>query len=93
MNTNNALPAVAPPLTPEMAIDFMDKSRNALTIPYSLTNHPWTSNPAVATEDAVFYAVNPYWQVSSLPLLTLTHTVHTDTTRTIASSTAGPASN
>ena len=35
----------------------------AITLPYSLTNHPWTQNPAVATEDAVFYAVNPYWQI------------------------------
>lgn len=34
-----------------------------MTIPYSLTNLPWSQNPAVATADAIFYAVNPYWQL------------------------------
>lgn len=63
VDTNNELPAVAPPLTPEMAVDFTDKAQNALTVSFSLTNHPWTFNPAVATEDAVIYATNPYWQV------------------------------
>jgi hypothetical protein len=37
--------------------------QDAITIPYSFTNNAWAQNPAVATEDAIFYAVNPYWQI------------------------------
>lgn len=65
VNTNNRIPAVAPPETPSMMEKIMmgGGQRNAITIPYSLTNHPWASNPAVGTEDSIFYAVNPYWQL------------------------------
>ena len=63
VNTNNRLPALPPPTTVSMMEKVVRASRDAITIPYSLTNHPWTSNPAVGTEDAVFYSVNPYWQL------------------------------
>ena len=39
------------------------RTTDKLRIPYSLTNSPWTHNPAAASEDAIFYAVNPYWQL------------------------------
>lgn len=76
VNTNVALPALAPPLTPAMMEDVIHRSTtlgSAITVPYSLTNHPWTQNPAVATEEAIFYAVNPYWQVPYCPQLPQTH--------------------
>lgn len=64
VNTNNALPARAPPTTPKMMENLVNRgAQDEVTIPYSLTNAPWTQNPAVSTEAAVFYAVNPYWQV------------------------------
>lgn len=64
VNTNNQLPALAPPTTPSMLEDVVAKGSNdKITLPYSLTNHPWTQNPAAATEDAIFFAVNPYWQI------------------------------
>lgn len=34
-----------------------------ITIPYGFTTLPWTQNPSAASQDAIFYAVNPYWQV------------------------------
>lgn len=46
-----------------MMDDFLAKAQNAVTIPYSFTDLPWAQNPAVATDAAVFYAVNPYWQI------------------------------
>lgn len=58
-----ALPAVAPPETVAMSERVASRTSSTVSIPYSLTNSPWTQNPAVATEDAVFYAVNPYWQL------------------------------
>lgn len=63
VNTNNALPAFAPPMTVEMMAETVQRSHDAVMVPYSLTNSPWTQNPAVATEDAIFYSVNPYWQI------------------------------
>lgn len=46
-----------------MMESFLTKAQNAITIPYSLANHPWAQNPAVATDAAIFYAVNPYWKI------------------------------
>lgn len=46
-----------------MMANFLVKAQSKITIPYSLANLPWTQNPAVATDAAIFYAVNPYWQV------------------------------
>jgi hypothetical protein len=46
-----------------MLQDITENYQDAITIPYSFTDHPWAQNPAVATEDAIFYAVNPYWQI------------------------------
>ena len=63
VNTNNRLPAVPPPEVPAHMVDFTRRQQDRITIPYSLTTSPWTHNPAAATENAVFYAVNPYWQV------------------------------
>jgi len=43
--------------------DYLVESDDTLTLPYSFITTPWTHNPAVSTENAIFYAVNPYWQV------------------------------
>lgn len=63
VETNARLPAKGVASTPQGA-QFMYPS-NVLRIPYSYTTNPWTHNPATVTENAVFYAVNPYWQVFS----------------------------
>ena len=66
VNTGIAIPSKPPPTTPRELSDINDligQSQNFITIPFGLTNLPWSINPAVATEEAVFYAVNPYWQV------------------------------
>jgi hypothetical protein len=60
VETNARLPAWNVPQTPAR---IPVAASNHLTIPYSYTTNPWTHNPATATEDAVFYAVNPYWQI------------------------------
>ena len=60
VETNARLPAWNVPQTPAR---IPTSFSSHLTIPYSYTTNPWTHNPATASEDAVFYAVNPYWQV------------------------------
>jgi hypothetical protein len=64
VETNARLPAVGVAQTPQQAENFLFSS-NVLRIPYSYTTNAWTHNPATATENAIFYAVNPYWQVFS----------------------------
>lgn len=63
VETNAKLPAMGVSSTPEGA-QYLYES-NVLRIPYSYTTNPWTHNPATASENAIFYAVNPYWQVFS----------------------------
>lgn len=46
-----------------MAAIAQISTSDKLRLPYSLTNTPWLHNPAAASEDAIFYAVNPYWQL------------------------------
>ena len=62
VETNAKLPARGVAQTPQQA-ESMNINTNVLRIPYSYTTNPWTHNPATASENAVFYAVNPYWQV------------------------------
>jgi hypothetical protein len=64
VETNARLPARGIAQTPQQAENMLFSS-NVLRIPYSYTTNPWTHNPATASENAVFYAVNPYWQVFS----------------------------
>jgi hypothetical protein len=64
--TNRQLPAVRPPRTPrDMSTQILEMAiaQNAVTMPYGFTTLPWTQTPSTATEDAIFYAVNPYWQI------------------------------
>lgn len=59
--TNLKLPAMGISTVPAEAYTVYPTSM--LRIPYSYTTNPWTHNPATATENAIFYAVNPYWQL------------------------------
>lgn len=63
VQTNNKLPARAVPDTPEQVSTLLRAPLDRLTIPYSFTTNAWMQNPAAATEEAIFYAVNPYWQL------------------------------
>jgi hypothetical protein len=63
VNTNNKFPAKAVPDTPDQVISLLAKPQDALSIPYSFTTNAWMQNPAAASSDAIFYAVNPYWQL------------------------------
>ena len=66
VNTNLALPARTLTKTPQELADnttTLATSNAFVTIPFALTLNSQTLNPATVTEEAIFYAVNPYYQV------------------------------